>query len=90
MADTLAVKELKQIRAILGKILKVTESQPKAPRPRSISELSPAVEESLRKASTACNVTLRCDTILYHLDAGNLCIARQLVCMLVSEEGERR
>lgn len=95
MAESVAIKELKQIRAILGKILKATEAKPieswADKRDKWIAEFARDRQPPRQpQLSIARNVSSRCDAILYHLGVGNTIIARELVLMLAREEGEPR
>lgn len=77
MSETPACKELRQMRAILGKILKHLNSNPRSHGPRH------------RSSATAKNVTRLTTAAIEHLDHGHTDIAKQLIILLDQEEGTR-
>ncbi len=85
MAQSLAVSELKQIRAILGKLLKATEA-------RVLTDGKTILFPTRvpRRRTSAKNVSRLAWAALEHLELGHDAVARALLHQLINEEGERR
>lgn len=89
------LKELKQLRAITGKILKHMEDKP-GYQTRWWEDDLPVREPGLGKAEILAsmtgpeNVTRLVDAALRHLDAGHLGLTRALLILLDAQEGVRR